>query len=120
MPTKSLPGGSSAMPRPSTPSVDHALRARVGPRSGPPCFLEPPTTVGAISSAFLHHALEPFQPLAAIRSNSLSPTVCGGTEDLSGHEKCSAYCFRTATKTTRGRSCDTPKSDAFISFHPVW
>src|SRR5690349_19417446 len=45
------PGGASAIPRPSTPNEAHCFRARVGPRSGPPCFLEPPTIVGAIPHA---------------------------------------------------------------------
>jgi hypothetical protein len=42
------PGASIAIPSPFTPSIFHAARARVGPRSGPPCFLLPPTIVGAI------------------------------------------------------------------------
>ena len=45
------PGAESPMPSPSTPSPFHASRARVGPRSGPPCFLLPPTIVGAIPQA---------------------------------------------------------------------
>ncbi len=31
-------------------------RARVGPRSGPPCFFEPPTKVGAMRAARSAHA----------------------------------------------------------------
>ena len=41
-------GASFATPEPSTPSSSHAFFARAGPRSGPPCFLDPPTIVGAI------------------------------------------------------------------------
>lgn len=47
----SLRKGRAAIPKPSTPSESHCLRARVGPRSGPPCFRLPPTIVGAISFA---------------------------------------------------------------------
>src|SRR5438046_2457178 len=36
------PGMRSASPSPSTPNCNHAARARVGPRSGPPCFFDPP------------------------------------------------------------------------------
>src|SRR6476659_3822967 len=35
---KSASGGSFAMPSPSTPSDFHCFFARVGPKSGPPCF----------------------------------------------------------------------------------
>ncbi len=59
MPTKSLAGALSAIPFPSTPKLAHASLALVGPRSGPPCFKEPPTIVGAISSAAVRHALAP-------------------------------------------------------------
>ena len=68
IPTKSGSGASSATVLPLTPSVSHARRALVGPRSGPPCFLEPPTMVGAISSARSRHAFAPGHPLAAIMS----------------------------------------------------
>ena len=47
-PSKSGAGASFASPRPSTPSAAHAWRARVGPRSAPPCFFEPPTSVGGM------------------------------------------------------------------------
>ena len=47
-PFQSGTGGSSATSLPLTPSFSHCLRACVGPRSGPPCFFEPPTSVGAI------------------------------------------------------------------------
>ena len=58
-------------------SAAHAARARVGPRSGPPCFFDPPTIVGAISSARLAQAEAPRQPFAAIRSRRTAPTVAG-------------------------------------------
>jgi hypothetical protein len=45
------PGAWSAMPRPSTPRSFQAWRARVGPRSGPPYLVLPPTIVGAIRRA---------------------------------------------------------------------
>ena len=48
------------MTNPSTPRAAHARRARVGPRSGPPCFVLPPTMVGAISLARFFHASAPF------------------------------------------------------------
>ena len=37
--------------KPVHPSFRHASRARVGPRSGPPCFLLPPTSVGPMPLA---------------------------------------------------------------------
>ena len=49
--------------------------ARVGPRSAPPCFFDPPTMVGAMSFAFAAHAAAPAHPLLAIRSSNVSPTV---------------------------------------------
>ena len=55
------------MPRPSTPNVAQACLARVGPRSGPPCFSEPPTIVGAMSSARFFQARAPLQPRSAMR-----------------------------------------------------
>jgi hypothetical protein len=42
-------GAWSATPSPSTPRSAQACLARVGPRSAPPCFFEPPTMVGPIS-----------------------------------------------------------------------
>ena len=40
-PSKSGPGASSAIVFPVTFIAAHAFRARVGPRSGPPCFFDP-------------------------------------------------------------------------------
>src|SRR5207302_7019109 len=97
-----------------------ARLARVGPKSGPPCLCEPPTIVGAISLACSRHSIAPLHPRAAIKSYRTSPTVLGFVLDVSGHEKFSEYSFRKAIKMTRGRNCGTPKSDAFMSFHPVW
>src|ERR1035441_562696 len=65
---KDGPGASFAMPSPSTPNAAHAVLARVGPRSGPPCLWEPPTRVGAIWFADFFQALAPFHPFAAIKS----------------------------------------------------
>src|SRR5260370_33902143 len=90
IPKNSLGGASSAIPFPSTPRLAHARLALVGPRSGPPCFRDPPTIVGAISSAALRQALAPLQPFAAIRSNRTSPTVRGGVRERLGHVKCAA------------------------------
>ena len=45
-----------------TGGVSHAAFALVGPRSAPPCFLEPPTNVGAISLALSRHIAAPLQP----------------------------------------------------------
>jgi len=115
---KSRVGGSLAMPSRSTLSAAHAFLARVGPRSGPPCLCEPPTTVGAISLACARQAFAPFQPFSAIRSYRVSPTVFGWVPTGCGHEKCSLMSFRTTTNTTLGRNCGTPKSEAFISFQP--
>ena len=56
------------MPRPSTESFSQSLRARVGPKSGPPCLRDPPTNVGAILLARVAHASAPTQPSSAIRS----------------------------------------------------
>src|SRR5262249_42739877 len=77
-------GGSSAMPRPSTPSSSHAARALVGPGSGPPCFLLPPTIVGAMPAARATHWLAPGQPPAAIRSARVSPTDGAAAADGTG------------------------------------
>src|SRR5438034_373062 len=72
---KSGPGGWSATPRPSTPSAAQARRARVGPRSGPSCFLLPPTMVGAMPRARDAPASAPGQPSDAIRARRVSPPV---------------------------------------------
>lgn len=87
MPTKLDAGNSSAMPLPSTPSVAHAFLARVGPKSGPPCFLLPPTSVGAMSQASSRQAFAPSQPLATMRSYSASPTVGAGCKPGVGQLK---------------------------------
>jgi len=107
-----------AIPMPSTPSAAHARLARVGPRSGPPCLCEPPTIVGAIPSASAAQVFAPGQPFSAIRSSNTSPVAGGGTPVGSGQRKWPDNSLRTATNTTRGRNCGTPKSQAFISFQP--
>src|SRR6185437_10689526 len=113
MPEWVLEGGSFAIPKPSTPRLAQALRARVGPRSGPPCFKLPPTTVGAISFAVSRQNLAPSHPLEAIKSYKTSPTVLGIPKFPAGQENFSNRSCFSATKITRGRSCETPKSDAF-------
>ncbi len=70
-------GGASATPLPLTPSWAQPARARVGPKSGPPCFFEPPTRVGPIPLAPATHRLAPGQPSRAISCRSTSPTVGG-------------------------------------------
>ena len=109
---KSGSGGASASDSPLTPSRFHAARALVGPRSAPPCFFEPPTSVGAMSSAPAAHSAAPGQPREAIRSTSTSPTDAPGVV-VEGHAKKGARCFFTATRMNRGRNCGTPKSRAF-------
>ncbi len=70
------------MPSPSTCRLRQAVLARVGPRSGPPCFLLPPTIVGAMAPARLAQAAAPGQPPSAIRSARTAPTV--GTGPVAG------------------------------------
>ena len=65
-PTKPAAGGASATLEPSTPNRAHAKRARVGPKSAPPCLVLPPTKVGASPIAFWLHADAPSQPRLAI------------------------------------------------------
>ena len=72
-PSKPGSGASVATPRPSMPSSAHACRALVGPRSGPPCFLLPPTSVGAMRLALSRHAPAFSQPRAAMRSWRVLP-----------------------------------------------
>ena len=75
IPTKSTGGAASTIPLPSTLNVVQAARARVGPKSGPPCFFEPPTIVGA-SGATCHNQISfTDQYLAA----SLPATYFGAT-----------------------------------------
>src|SRR5690242_13912875 len=107
------------MPSPSTPSDAHARRALVGPRSGPPCFREPPTIVGAISSADFFQAVAPRHLFSDIKSKIVSPTVFGGEDRGAGHENLCEWLFRIPMNTTRGLSCGTPKSAAFSKFQPV-
>jgi hypothetical protein len=83
----SADGATSATPSASTPSSRQARLARVGPRSAPPCFLDPPTMVGPMSFAFSAHALAPRQPFAAMRSSTVSPTVAVSSGRGSGQEK---------------------------------
>ena len=59
-------GGASPILMPLTPSDAHAALARVGPKSGPPCFFEPPTMVGAMPSARSRHFSTPFHPAELI------------------------------------------------------
>lgn len=108
MPSKPCGGGSSAMLFPFTPSSSQAFLARVGPKSGPPCFFDPPTSVGAMASACSAHFAAPSQPFEDISSNRSWPTVKGCSRRVSGHWKYRAYgCFK-ATRMVRGRSWDTP------------
>ncbi len=104
-------GAASATPIPSTDISRHWAFARVGPKSGPPCFFDPPTIVGAILCAFAAQASAPGQPFSAICGNNASPTE-GVSPHPTGHEKCSASAGRRATITKRGRNCGTPNSDA--------
>lgn len=104
IPTKSDSGAESASDFPLTPKVSHARRALVGPKSGPPCFFEPPTRVGAISLARLAQARAPRHPLIDIRSISVSPTVGGSLGVGDGHSKPSLMSSLSATITTLGRS----------------
>ena len=46
IPEKFSGGALSQSPEPSTPNSAHARFERVGPKSAPPCFFEPPTKVG--------------------------------------------------------------------------
>ena len=108
MPEKSAAGASSAIPFPSTPNSAHACRALVGPKSGPPCFLLPPTRVGAILFAFCFHAAAPAQPLADMRSKRVSPTVGVSCSILEGKVNTSSKSFRMPIITTLGRNCGTP------------
>ncbi len=117
IPTKSNVGTSSAMPLPSTPRLAQACLARVGPKSGPPCFLLPPTSVGATSQALSLHACAPRQPLEAMRSPSAAPTVGAVCKPGVGQSKKADAPGFKATKITRGLSCGTPKSLAFIKRH---
>ncbi len=116
-PEKSGSGACGAMVDPFTPRSAHARRARVGPRSGPPCFLEPPTSVGAIRFARAAQASAPFHPRSAMRSTRVSPTVGAGCGEGDGYSKETAISLRKPTAMTRGRSWGTPKSEACRSFH---
>ena len=113
IPVKSAVGASLAIPFPSTPMSAQAFLALVGPKSGPPCFLLPPTRVGAILLAFVRHSPAVVQPFSAIKSYKVSPTVRGGTSEQVGNSKVSSMSRRTPMMTTLGRSCGTPKSDEF-------
>jgi hypothetical protein len=48
--------------RVARPHDEDAFLARVGPKSEPPCFFEPPTIVGAISFVLSLQAFAPFHP----------------------------------------------------------
>jgi hypothetical protein len=53
------PGALPVTPKPFTPSVANAFLVWVGPRSGPPCLFDPPTTVGAGRCAPARHVAAP-------------------------------------------------------------
>lgn len=118
MPSKSLSGASLAILLPSTPISAHAIRARVGPRSGPPCFLLPPTRVGATLFAICLHCAALDHPLADIRSYRELPTSCISLGFGKGKVNESNMSVRMPTITARGRSCGTPKSEAFSKL--IW
>src|SRR5207249_10080646 len=100
----------------STPKLDHCRFALVGPRSGPPCFLEPPTIVSAIPHAFLCQRSAPSHPLDAIKSPRVCPTVVA-TGICFGQLNALAYWLLSATRTKRGRSCGTPNEQALSTRH---
>lgn len=104
MPVKSFCGASFAMLFPSIPIAAHALRALVGPKSGPPCFLLPPTSVGAMVEALFLHSAAPCHSFSDIKSNNASPTVGAGCRCLGGNENVSVRSLRTPIITTRGRN----------------
>src|SRR5438128_2619144 len=121
---------------PEIPSCFHAALALLGPRSAPPCFLDPPTRVGAIppplslssvsrSRAFFCHFLKaalarfPWAPvkygsnLSRIDDSSASATLNGSSCVAVGHSYLRSsprISLRNATRMARGRSCGTPKS----------
>ena len=68
IPSKPGSGAALATPPPSIPSSAHAFLALTGPRSGPPCFLDPPTKVGAILFAFFAQSFAPSHLFSAIKS----------------------------------------------------
>ena len=113
-PSKSGLGASSATPSPSTPSSAQAFRALVGPRSGPPCLREPPTSVGAGRFAFSDHSRARFQPFEAISSNKVWPTVA---PPLFGRGHAKSRSPRRATRKERTLDCGTPWSRAFKRHH---
>src|SRR5690606_2135477 len=94
---------SLATPLPLTPRASQAAFARVGPKSAPPCFLLPPTNVGAMLFAISTQVSRCLQPLAPIISRSAVPPVAV-VGDSSGQEKYSASAGRSATSTKRGRN----------------
>lgn len=116
---KETTGASSAIPMPSTPNSRHRRLARVGPRSGPPCFFEPPTRVGAGAFARSAQASAPSQPLAAIKSTRVSPT-CVSLACGIGQRKHSMSRARRAIKINRGRSWGTPNVEADKIRHSGW
>ena len=96
-------GAASAIPSPSTPNFFHCSLARVGPKSGPPCFFEPPTMVGAMLFARLTHLRAPGQPFSAIKSCTVVPTVAPGIVG-SGHSKLPKYFgFKPTSTNTRSQ-----------------
>ena len=107
-PLNSRRGGSFATPLPSTPNISHAFLALTGPRSGPPCFLEPPTRVGAILFAFSAHNVALSQQLEAIRSKRVSPTVGGVFKQGFGYEKLEFKSLPTPIIINLSLNCGTP------------
>lgn len=112
---KSFVGASFAMPIPSTPSSAHWRLARVGPKSGPPCFFDPPTSVGAIELARAAQPAEPPQPLTPIKSLSTAPTVGDFFFAQSQRKRTKSRCLN-ATKMNRGLSWGTPRSLAWSTW----
>ena len=114
------PGAESPMPSPSTPSPFHASRARVGPKSGPPCFLLPPTIVGAIPQAARRPVQSPGPALRAHQVGQHLPHRGRRGHRRRGHRNHEAHGCRTATSTNRGRSWGTPCWLAWTTSHQVW
>ena len=68
--------------------------------------------------ARLTHLSAPGQPFSAIKSCNVVPTVAPGIVG-NGHSKLLKNLDLKPTRTNRGRSCGTPKSDAFSICHSV-
>ena len=81
--TRRVINNPSAIDAQSRPLFPRPGRAQVGP----PCFLDPPTSVGAIRPANAAHASAPSHPSAAISSRSACPTVGGDSFVGDGHRQ---------------------------------